>query len=203
GSIKHGQISGPCDLMLLKLNVGNMVKCHGFFFSYLQVRSMWESFACTMQLRVNMFWAGYATGFLMVYVDDNMVTMHDVLDAQWQFDHNKDETYLRRVIFPLEKLLVSHKRLVMKDSAVNAICYGAKIMLPGVLRYEDGIEVNQDIVVITTKGEAICTAVALMTTAVISTCDHGVVAKIKRVIMERDTYPRKWGLGPKVLKLLI
>nr|XP_055035714.1 H/ACA ribonucleoprotein complex subunit DKC1 [Misgurnus anguillicaudatus] len=128
---------------------------------------------------------------------DNMVTMHDVLDAQWQFDHNKDETYLRRVIFPLEKLLISHKRIVMKDSAVNAICYGAKIMLPGVLRYEDGIEVNQDIVVITTKGEAICTAVALMTTAVISTCDHGVVAKIKRVIMERDTYPRKWGLGPK------
>ncbi|XP_042338138.1 H/ACA ribonucleoprotein complex subunit DKC1, partial [Plectropomus leopardus] len=128
---------------------------------------------------------------------DHMVTMHDVLDAQWQFDHNKDESYLRRVVFPLEKLLVSHRRLVMKDSAVNAICYGAKIMLPGVLRYEDGIEMNQDIVVITTKGEAICTAVALMTTAVISTCDHGVVAKIKRVIMERDTYPRKWGLGPK------
>lgn len=41
-------------------------------------------------------------------------------------------------------------------------------------------------------------ATALMTTAVISTCDHGFVAKIKRVIMERDTYPRKWGLGPKV-----
>ena len=37
-----------------------------------------------------------------------------------------------------------------------------------------------------------------MTTAVMSTCDHGVVAKIKRVIMERDTYPRKWGLGPIV-----
>lgn len=48
-----------------------------------------------------------------------MVTMHDVLDAQWQFDHNKDESYLRRVIFPLEKLLVSHRRLVMKDSAVS------------------------------------------------------------------------------------
>uniref|UniRef100_A0A8C0H8D4 H/ACA ribonucleoprotein complex subunit DKC1 n=1 Tax=Chelonoidis abingdonii TaxID=106734 RepID=A0A8C0H8D4_CHEAB len=128
---------------------------------------------------------------------DHMVTMHDVLDAQWQYDNNKDESYLRRVIFPLEKLLTSHKRLVMKDSAVNAICYGAKIMLPGVLRYEDGIEINQEIVVITTKGEAICMAIALMTTAVISTCDHGIVAKIKRVIMERDTYPRKWGLGPK------
>lgn len=30
-------------------------------------------------------------------------------------------------------------------------------MLPGVLRYEDGIELNQEVVVITTKGEAICT----------------------------------------------
>merc|ERR1712126_69537 len=27
--------------------------------------------------------------------------------------------------------------------------------------------------------------------------DHGVVAKIKRVVMERDLYPKKWGLGPK------
>ncbi|KAK2528912.1 Dkc1 [Columba guinea] len=133
----------------------------------------------------------------VVFLQDNMVTMHDVLDAQWQYDNNKDDSYLRRVILPLEKLLTSHKRIVMKDSAVNAICYGAKILLPGVLRYEDGIELNQEIVVITTKGEAICLAIALMTTAVISTCDHGIVAKIKRVIMERDTYPRKWGLGPK------
>merc|ERR1712048_1066787 len=33
--------------------------------------------------------------------------------------------------------------------------------------------------------------------ATMASCDHGYVAKIKRVIMERDTYPRKWGLGPK------
>ena len=39
----------------------------------------------------------------------------------------------------------------MKDSAVNAICYGAKILLPGVLRYEDGIEIGEEIVVCTTK----------------------------------------------------
>lgn len=77
------------------------------------------------------------------------------------------------------------------------MCYGAKIMLPGVLRYEDGIEMDQEIVIVTTKGEAVCLAVAQMTTATMASCDHGIVAKIKRVIMERDTYPRKWGLGPK------
>lgn len=28
-------------------------------------------------------------------------------------------------------------------------------MLPGVLRYEDGIEMNEEIVIVTTKGEAV------------------------------------------------
>lgn len=129
-----------------------------------------------------------------------MATMHDVLDAQWLYDTRKDETYLRHVIKPLELLLVKYKRVVIKDSAVNAICYGAQCMIPGVLRYADGIEVGDDIVLISTKGEAIALAIAQMTTAVIGTCDHGIVAKIKRVVMERDTYPRKWGLGPIALK---
>jgi len=128
---------------------------------------------------------------------EGMMTMHDILDAQWLYDNHKDETYLRRVIKPLEALLTNHKRILMKDTSVNAICYGAKIMLPGILRYDDGIEIGQEIVVCTTKGEAICLAIAQMTTATMACCDHGVVAKIKRVIMERDTYPRKWGLGPK------
>merc|ERR1712128_10403 len=128
---------------------------------------------------------------------DGLVTMHDIIDAQWTYENHKDETYLRRCIKPLEAMLIGHKRIIMKDSAVNAVCYGAKIMLPGVLRYENGIEMNQQIVICTTKGEAICIAIALMTTSTMSSCDHGVVAKIKRVIMERDTYPKKWGLGPK------
>jgi H/ACA ribonucleoprotein complex subunit 4 len=127
---------------------------------------------------------------------DHMVTMHDVLDAQWQYENNKDESYLRYTIKPLELLLTNYKRIVVKDSSVNAVCYGAKFLLPGLLRYDDGIDINDEVVLMTTKGEAIAIGIAQMTTAVMATCDHGVVAKIKRVIMERDTYPRRWGLGP-------
>merc|ERR1712008_46614 len=108
---------------------------------------------------------------------EGMFTMHDILDARWLYDNHKDETYLRRAIRPLEALLTNHKRII--------------------LRYDDAIEMGQEIVVCTTKGEAICLAIAQMTTATMASCDHGIVAKIKRVIMERDTYPRKWGLGPK------
>ncbi|KAL0404946.1 UNVERIFIED_CONTAM: H/ACA ribonucleoprotein complex subunit [Sesamum radiatum] len=105
---------------------------------------------------------------------------------------------------PLEVLLTSYKRLVVKDSAVNAICYGAKLMIPGLLRFENDIEVGEEVVLMTTKGEAIALGIAEMTTAVMATCDHGTVAKIKRVVMDRDTYPRKWGLGPRAsMKKLI
>lgn len=132
--------------------------------------------------------------------NDSLVTLHDILDAQYLYDHHKDESYLRRIIRPLEALLVQHKRIIVKDSAINAICYGAKILIPGILRFENGIELNDEIVIVTTKGEAVCIAIALMTTSTISITDHGCVAKIKRVIMERDTYARKWGLGPFATK---
>jgi H/ACA ribonucleoprotein complex subunit 4 len=128
--------------------------------------------------------------------DDTMVTMHDIKDAQWHYEKYGNENYLRRVIMPLEILLIQHPRIVVKDTSVNAICYGAQLMLPGVLRYESGIEVGREIVLITTKGEAIAIAIAQMTTSTIATCDHGIVARTKRVIMERDVYERKWKLGP-------
>lgn len=52
----------------------------------------------------------------------------------------------------------------------------------------------------TTKGEAIAIGIAQMSTVELTTCDHGVVAKVKRCIMERDLYPRRWGLGPVALE---
>lgn len=87
--------------------------------------------------------------------------MHDLLDAMWAYENYRDESYLRRVIRPLEGLLVGHKRIIVKDSSVNAICYGAKITLPGVLRYDDNIELGEEIVIVTTKGEAVCLGKAL------------------------------------------
>ena len=53
----------------------------------------------------------------------------------------------------------------------------------------------------TTKGEAVAVGIAQMTTGVMATCDHGCVAKIKRVIMERDTYPRRYGVWGTVWRL--
>lgn len=61
---------------------------------------------------------------------------------------------------------------------------------------EKGIDVHEEVVLMTTKGEAIALAYAQMSAVEMTSCDHGVVARIKRVIMERDLYPRRWGMGP-------
>lgn len=68
------------------------------------------------------------------------------------------------------------------------------------LAIESGIEVHEEVVLMTTKGEAIALGIAQMSTVELSSCDHGVVAKVKRCIMERDLYPRRWGLGPVALE---
>ncbi len=59
---------------------------------------------------------------------------------------------------------------------------------------------GEEIVLITTKGEAVALAISQMTTPIIHTSTHGIVCRTKRVIMDRETYPRKWGYGPYALK---
>eukprot|EP00980_Cylindrotheca_fusiformis_P003706 scaffold822_cov130-Cylindrotheca_fusiformis.AAC.1 len=93
---------------------------------------------------------------------------------------------------PVKDPLVKCKRVVVKDSAVNAICYGAKLMISGLLRFADGIELNDDVVLVTTKGEVVAIGIALMTSANMATVGHGVAANIVFVVGERDGYPSRW-----------
>ena len=52
-----------------------------------------------------------------------MYTMHDILDAQHCYENNKDESYLRKVVMPLEVILVKHKRIIMKVWTKRTGCH--------------------------------------------------------------------------------
>lgn len=67
---------------------------------------------------------------------NGIATLYDVLAA---LGSTTTSATIYAVISPLESLLTGYKRVVVKDSAVNAVCYGAKLMLPGLLRYESGM----------------------------------------------------------------
>ena len=122
-------------------------------------------------------------------------TMHDLLDAQYLMNKNKEEKYLRKLIKPLESLLVGYKRIVLKDSAVGSICAGAKLSVQGVSAYDDGIVTGESVVLMTAKGEAVALAESKVTSEEIEKMVVGYVASPKRVIMETDLYPKTWGIA--------
>ena len=124
--------------------------------------------------------------------DSNLVTLHDIAYYQDLWQQTKDEAMPRRFIQPMEKVLEPIPKIVIRDSAVDAICHGANLAAPGVLAIDSGIQAKDSVAVMTQKGEAVALARALVTTEVILESNRGIVAKTARVLMPRGVYPKMW-----------
>jgi H/ACA ribonucleoprotein complex subunit 4 len=129
--------------------------------------------------------------------DNNKVTLHDV--AYWfaEWEEKKEEKILRKFIQPMETALALIPKIVVRDSAVDALCHGANLTAPGVLSVESGIVKDSITAVFTLKGEAVALAKTLLSTEEILNLKHGTVATLQRVLMPRGTYPKVWKSGHK------
>ena len=96
------------------------------------------------------------------------------------------------MIRPVEHGLKLIPKVWIRDSAVEAICNGAQLAAPGVLKLESGIGHNDMLAIMTQKEELVALMQAIMTDAEALQSDRGVVAKPIRVIMPRGTYPKMW-----------
>jgi len=83
-------------------------------------------------------------------------------------------------------------RIVIKDTAVDALCHGANLAVPGVAKLSPHIRRGDAVGVFTGKGEAVALSKALMTTDEIVIAKSGVAADTGRVLMEPGTYPKLW-----------
>ncbi len=123
------------------------------------------------------------------------VTLHDV--AYWfgEWQQKKDEALLHKFIEPMETALALLPKIIVRDSAVDALCHGANLTAPGVLKVSDGIEKGSILAIFTLKGEAVALGKALVSTQEMLTLSHGAVAGLERVLMLRGTYPKVWKTG--------
>lgn len=126
------------------------------------------------------------------YESRDMVTLHDVAYWFMEWQEKKEDGVLRNFIQPMEKALALIPKIYIRDSAVDAVCHGAKLTAPGVLSVETGITNRSTVAVMTTKGEAVALAKAEASTEEILKTDHGIVATSTRVLMSRGTYPQCW-----------
>jgi H/ACA ribonucleoprotein complex subunit 4 len=90
----------------------------------------------------------------------------------------------------MEKAAEHLPKIIIRDSAVDALCHGALLAAPGVLKVSTGILQKSLIGIFTLKGEIVALGRAALETNDIIKADKGIVATIDRVIMEPGVYPK-------------
>jgi len=125
------------------------------------------------------------------FTEDDMYTLYDLSEAVDLLKEG-DESLMREIIRPYEDAAQLLPKIWIRDSAVEAVCSGAQLAVPGILRYEAGIQVNDLVLVLTLKGEAVALMKADMSSGKIQAADNGIAATIERVLMPSGVYPKMW-----------
>jgi H/ACA ribonucleoprotein complex subunit 4 len=118
-------------------------------------------------------------------------TIHELVDAHARFLEG-DETIIRRVVRPVEEALEYIPKISVRDSAVDAICHGAALAVPGIVSVEEPFWKDSTVAIVTLKDEAVALAKSLMSSESMIQQEKGIAAKVMRVLMSRGTYPRMW-----------
>lgn len=130
------------------------------------------------------------------YETDGLVTLHELANAFALWEENKDETRLMQMIKPVEYALSELKSVVIRDSAVDAMCHGAQLAIPGVLKISPNLKKGDLVGIYTQKGEAVALAESTMSEEEIRDATKGYAFETKRIIMAPNTYPKKWRTKP-------
>ena len=125
------------------------------------------------------------------FTEETLATLQDLKDAWWYFKNKNDETRLRRIIQPVEHGVAHLPKVWVLDSAVQTLCHGADLKIPGVAKVETDIEKGTRVAAMTLKGELVALGDAQMTSIEMLEKEKGITVKIEKVFMEPDVYGRK------------
>ncbi|UCE14962.1 MAG: RNA-guided pseudouridylation complex pseudouridine synthase subunit Cbf5 [Candidatus Heimdallarchaeota archaeon] len=126
------------------------------------------------------------------FSEDSCITLQDLHDAWYYYETEGNETYIRDIIQPIEIICQHLPKLYIRDSAVDAICHGAALTLPGVLRVTDGINENSPVAILTMKEELVAFGRSLISTKEILELENGICTRPDTVFMEKRVYPSLW-----------
>lgn len=124
--------------------------------------------------------------------NDYLATLQDVVDAYHFWKENGIEKFLRKVILPVEYAVRNIPRIIIRNSAVDAIAHGAYLMVPGILQLETGIKRGDTVAIFTKRGELVAIGEARMRSEEILIAEKGVAVATRQVIMKPGVYPRMW-----------
>ena len=126
------------------------------------------------------------------FSEDQLVTMHELSDAYSTWKESGDGSKLNNIILPIEHTLSEIKSVVIRDSAIDSLCHGAQLAIPGILQISPGLKQNDLVAIYSQKGEIVALAIALLSEPEIKENIKGYAFQTKRIIMKPNTYPKSW-----------
>lgn len=121
-----------------------------------------------------------------------IVTLHDVSEAVYLWRKYGDDTLLRKVVLPIEYVVAHLPKIIIKDSAVDAVAHGAQLAVPGIVMLSHDVKKSERVAIFTLKGELVAIGRSTMEAEEIANIERGVAVKIERVVMDRNVYPPLW-----------
>lgn len=131
-----------------------------------------------------------------IYTENLCYTLQELQDAYVFWKEEGEEKYLRQIIQPMEKAVGNMPKILVKDSAVDALCHGANLNAPGVNYIEKGIGVGDMVAIFTLKNELVALGESIVSDTDMLKMKNGVVVDVSRVVMERGIYPSMWRSYP-------
>ncbi len=123
------------------------------------------------------------------FTDKNWVTLHDLKDAFEIYKEGNDGP-LKKLILPMEKAVEHLPKVWINDSAVDTICHGADLSVPGIVKLHSGIKKEDLVAVMTLKEELVCFGSQRMTSEEIMENEKGIAVRTDRVFMDPGIYPK-------------
>ena len=130
------------------------------------------------------------------FSEDQLITMHELADAYSTWKEDGDSSKLANIILPIEHTLSEIKSVVIRDSAIDSLCHGAQLAIPGILQISGGLKQNDLVAIYSQKGEVVALAEALLSESEIKDNNKGYAFQTKRIIMKPNTYPKSWRTSP-------
>jgi len=126
------------------------------------------------------------------FTEKDSVTLHDLKDAHVFWKEDGDEKPIRAAIRPMESLLEHLPAVVVRDGAVDAVCHGARLAVPGIVALDSGISAGDRVVVLSAKGEGVALGKAELSTDQMMELNQGIAVTPDRILMATGTYPKGW-----------
>ncbi len=114
--------------------------------------------------------------------------LHQLFDAWEEYKETGNEKMIRQIIMPLEIAITHLPKIIVRENAVDPICHGSNLTFPGILAFSK-FNINENIAILTPKGELIAIANSLIDSSSIKNMKYGNIAHPFKIIMPRRTYP--------------